>query len=98
MGIRSQAAVTRKVQRLPEQDALTGMSARHPTMGDEIVHAAGNQNLRDSGEEYFDYENQLGVGVGTIWGLKKTQFSAGATTVDCGTIQVISTLSTGIVA
>jgi N4-gp56 family major capsid protein len=45
-------------------------------------------------EEFFDYENQLGVAAGTIWGLKKTQYNG----LDFGTIQVLSTLSTGLVA
>lgn len=33
-------------------------------------------------EEYFDYENQLGVAASMIWGLKKTQFNS----IDFGTI------------
>lgn len=52
---------------------------------------------RDSGpgtftwtEEYFDYENQLGVACGTIWGVKKAQFNG----IDFGTIRVLSTHST----
>lgn len=36
-------------------------------------------------EEYFDYENQLGVACGTIWGVKKTQFNG----ADFATIQII---------
>lgn len=43
-------------------------------------------------EEYFDYENQLGVACGTIWGLKKTQFNG----IDFATIRVLSTHSTTI--
>lgn len=33
-------------------------------------------------EEYFDYENELGVAAGMIWGLKKTVFNG----IDFGTI------------
>lgn len=41
-------------------------------------------------EEYFDYENQLGVACGTIWGVKKTQFNG----IDFGTIRILSTHAT----
>jgi N4-gp56 family major capsid protein len=37
-------------------------------------------------EELFDYGNQLGVGAGILWGLKKTQFNS----ADFGTIVVSS--------
>ncbi len=37
-------------------------------------------------EEYFDFENQLGVSAGMIWGLKKTVFNS----LDFGTITVMT--------
>lgn len=39
-------------------------------------------------EEFFDYENQLGIATAMIWGLKKTVFASGAggASVDFGTI------------
>ena len=39
-------------------------------------------------EEYFDYENQLGVASGTIWGLKRTEFNGNG----FGSIQVRASL------
>lgn len=45
-------------------------------------------------EELFDYENQLGVSAGMIWGMKKAQFTSAApaatTAVDFGTIVISS--------
>jgi N4-gp56 family major capsid protein len=48
-------------------------------------------------EEYFDYENQLGVASGTLWGLKKTQFNSGGTSSrDFATIKVLSSHKSGL--
>lgn len=48
-----------------------------------------NEDTMNWREETFDYGNQLGVGVGLIWGLKKTRFNS----EDFGTI-TISTIAT----
>jgi hypothetical protein len=37
-------------------------------------------------EELFDYENQLGVALGTVWGIKKSIYNS----LDFGTIVVSS--------
>ena len=41
-------------------------------------------------EELFDYENQLGVSAGMIWGLKKAQFTIDGAARDFATV-IVST-------
>ena len=63
-----------------------------------IAYAGGSSGTKyDWNEELFDYGNQLGVGVGAKWGLKKTKFipadDSPTNAEDYGTI-VVSTYAT----
>jgi N4-gp56 family major capsid protein len=73
--------------RVPLAPSLTDVRRAIFAGAQASVMAFGKENGQNKMtwvEEVFDYGNQLGVAVGMIWGLKKTQFNS----ADFGTITV----------